>query len=267
MRGPGRGALVAGLVALLFGVIAGFEISVHAEYDERHEKPKFDSFLELATKEKLHVMHRDVDYLKFSQRWPGTYCKQPGSCCKNVAKPTIFTVNGLWPEYNDGSYPSCCRGPAFDQNQLVSVVRDLKYYWPKVNCSSPTKCNGEKTGSLWEQEWQKHGTCLLAPGAKDKEEAVYYYFYFSVYLAQEYDIAQILKRAGFVPDSSEQYNTSQMIAAVKSEVGGNPAFTCKSNEIYEIQICFNGDFDVQDCPPVPSADSCPPTLVFAPFES
>lgn len=248
---------MAGLLALLFG---GFEISVQAEYnDEGHEKPKFDSYLQLATKE-LQEAEAEFDYFTFAQRWPGTYCKQPGACCQNVAEPAIFTVNGFWPDNYDGSYPTCCSGPAFEQNDLGYVVEVLQHYWPRVSCSSPMQCNGNEAGSLWQQEWEKHGTCV-APIIQSART----YFELALHLLFKYDMAQILKAAGIVPDSSQQYDTNKMISAVQAAVGASPRFTCKGNQIYEIRICYTKELQLRDC--LPKAASCPSTLLIPPFEA
>lgn len=252
MRSPGGGLLLAVSVALLFGVIDCFEISVVVE----EEEPKFESLLGLVTEE--GAAQREFDYFVFSQQWPGTYCKQSGTCCENVEKPVNFTVHGVWPEYNDGSYPSCCSGPGFDQGKINELTDLLQQYWPTMSCSSPKQCSGKKTGSFWQHEWEKHGTCAY-PTIPD--EATYFTVGLNLHL--RYDISKILNDAGFVPDSSKQYQTSAMVAAIKEAVGGSPVFTCKSKQINEIWICFTKDLKIRNCGS--SSNSCPKTLLIPPF--
>ncbi|CAN0830838.1 Ribonuclease 2 [Linum grandiflorum] len=34
--------------------------------------------------------------------------------------PTEFTIHGLWADYNDGSWPSCCGGSNFNEKEVRS---------------------------------------------------------------------------------------------------------------------------------------------------
>lgn len=54
----------------------------------------------------------------------------------------------------------------------------------------------------------------------------------------------ILSAAGFVPDSLETYQTSDVVKAVTDYVGAVPELTCKSGQVLEIRICFYKDFTV-----------------------
>lgn len=35
-----------------------------------------------------------------------------------------FTADGLWPDYNDGSWPSCCTNADFDINEVIIFKYD-----------------------------------------------------------------------------------------------------------------------------------------------
>ncbi|TMX03143.1 hypothetical protein EJD97_018050, partial [Solanum chilense] len=67
---------------------------------------------------------REFDYFKLSLLWSGTACRNTTKCCSSNAccrsnSPSIFTIHGLWADYNDGTWPACCSGPQFDKEQGV----------------------------------------------------------------------------------------------------------------------------------------------------
>ncbi|RZB59311.1 Ribonuclease 2 isoform D [Glycine soja] len=125
---------------------------------------------------------REFDYFKLALQWPGTYCKRTRSCCptngccRGSNSPAVFTireyevsnaafvvveylllvvlvfgVDGLWPDYNDGSWPSCCSGSSFDPKEISTLTNALEQYWPSLSCSKPSLCHGGK-GTFWAHE-------------------------------------------------------------------------------------------------------------------
>nr|GMD25221.1 ribonuclease 2-like [Ipomoea batatas]GME02265.1 ribonuclease 2-like [Ipomoea batatas] len=61
-------------------------------------------------------------------------------------------AGGFWPDYNDGTWPSCCSGAAFDQDGIPAVLmRYLEKYWPSYNCTLSSACGSSK-GSNWAYE-------------------------------------------------------------------------------------------------------------------
>ncbi|PPD75922.1 hypothetical protein GOBAR_DD27159 [Gossypium barbadense] len=76
---------------------------------------------------------REFDYFALSLQWPGTICHKTRHCCSSNAccrglipvksnSPTEFTIHGLWPDYNDGTWPSCCYRSQFDVKESVLMT-------------------------------------------------------------------------------------------------------------------------------------------------
>ncbi|WMV36076.1 hypothetical protein MTR67_029461 [Solanum verrucosum] len=95
---------------------------------------------------------REFDYFKLSLLWPGTACRNTTKCCSSNAccrsnSPSIFTIqlnkvsrasDGLWADYNDGTWPACCSGPQFDREQKRLSQRisfeQMKNFKANVKC-------------------------------------------------------------------------------------------------------------------------------------
>ncbi|XAR60866.1 Ribonuclease T(2) [Bertholletia excelsa] len=100
---------------------------------------------------------REFDYFALALQWPGTYCQRTSHCCSSNAccrgsnAPTEFTIHGLWPDYNDGSWPACCTRSNFDLKEISTLRDALEKYWPSLSCGSPSTCHGGK-GIFWAHE-------------------------------------------------------------------------------------------------------------------
>ncbi|KAJ0719847.1 putative ribonuclease T(2) [Helianthus annuus] len=92
------------------------------------------------------------DFFTLALQWPATFCStHENKCCpengccagENSQSPPGFTIrkfsiqtfrtlfanehvsnlytvlaDGLWPDYKDGSWPSCCEGAAYDETKV-----------------------------------------------------------------------------------------------------------------------------------------------------
>lgn len=189
---------------------------------------------------------REFDYFALALQWPGTFCQRTHHCCSQngCCRPeplTWFTIHGLWPDYDDGSWPSCCSTSEFDPKKVSSLLPLLEKYWPTLSCSSTSLCHGGR-GLFWAHEWEKHGTCSK-PAIQDE----FSYFSKALDLYFKYNITDILNGSGFQATNAKKYPLGDIVAAIKKAVGASPLLVCKKGSVQELQICFYKDFKPRDC--------------------
>lgn len=67
----------------------------------------------------------NFDYLLLSVRWPPSFCNYQR--CIKGANMYDWSIHGLWPDYNDGTYPEfCCQENKFDLEQLKPIQSELE---------------------------------------------------------------------------------------------------------------------------------------------
>ncbi|XP_026390691.1 ribonuclease DdI-like [Papaver somniferum] len=81
-------------------------------------------------------------------QWGYTVCGGYPICSQMYLVPD-FTVHWLWLEPQPN--PAGCKGQAFDDRLLVSLVNDLNLYWMNAE-------NGDNIG-FWRHEYNAHGIC------------------------------------------------------------------------------------------------------------
>uniref|UniRef100_M8C5A8 Ribonuclease 2 n=1 Tax=Aegilops tauschii TaxID=37682 RepID=M8C5A8_AEGTA len=64
---------------------------------------------------------------------------------------SLVGAHGLWPDYDDGTWPSCCRHTSFDMDKLTPLKPALDKYWPSLYCSSSSTCFSGR-GPFWAHE-------------------------------------------------------------------------------------------------------------------
>ncbi|KAL1217798.1 Ribonuclease 2 [Cardamine amara subsp. amara] len=185
----------------------------------------------------VNRQQREFDYFALSLQWPGTYCRgtrhccSKNACCRGANTPTHFTIHGLWPDYNDGSWPSCCYRSAFNEKEISTLMDGLEKYWPSLSCGSPSSCYGGK-GSFWGHERNM----------------------------ELYNVTDVLREAGYVASKSEKYPLGGIVTAIQNAFHITPEVVCKKDAIDELRICFYKDFKPRDCvgsKDVTSKKSCP----------
>ncbi|CAN1236050.1 Ribonuclease 2, partial [Linum grandiflorum] len=158
---------------------------------------------------------REFDYFKLALQWPATYCRftkkccSKNACCRGENSPTEFTIHGLWADYNDGSWPSCCGGSNFNEKELSTLLEPLNKYWPTLSCGKSSTCHGVK-GSFWAHE-------------------------------------QVLFEAGYVPSNTEKYPVGGIISAIQNAFLETPELVCSKGALEEIHLCFDKSFKPRDC--------------------
>ncbi|PON58318.1 Ribonuclease T2-like [Parasponia andersonii] len=72
------------------------------------------------------------DFFYFVQQWPGSLCDTTRSCCyPTKGKPPVdFGIHGLWPTFNNASYPSNCN----DNNPYDQSRGLLENEWSTLAC-------------------------------------------------------------------------------------------------------------------------------------
>ncbi|KAK9903635.1 hypothetical protein M0R45_001114 [Rubus argutus] len=186
---------------------------------------------------------REFDYFNLALQWPGTYCQRTRHCCSSNAccrgsnSPSVFTIHGLWPDYNDGTWPACCTRKHFDEKEISTLLDPLEKYWPSLSCGNPSSCHGGK-GSFWE----KHGTCS-APVTGDE----YNYFLTTLNVYFKYNVTKVLNEAGYVPSNTEKYPLGGIVSAIQNAFHATPKLACRNGAVEELHICFYKDFKPRDC--------------------
>lgn len=206
---------------------------------------------------------KEFDYFTLALTWSGTECLSvkdscPTNACSRSEVETGFTINGLWPDYDDGTWPSCCEGAKYDENEISIISNDLSKYWPSYSCISSSAC-GSLDASDLAYEWAKHGTCS-SPVLGNQYE----YFSTALMLYFKYNILEILSESGYLPSNTAEYKVEGIISAIQSALKVTPVVKCKSDAVEQVQICFDKTLQLQECPS--TASTCP-SLVSLPIKN
>ncbi|KAK1266747.1 Ribonuclease 2 [Acorus gramineus] len=168
-----------------------------------------------------------------------------------------FIIDGLWPDYNDGTWPACCSRSdfdvkkVFDPTTISSLMPLLVKYWPSLSCSSASLCHGGK---------EKHGTCS-SPSVIDE----YDYFSKTLNLYMRYNVTKVLDDAGFRATNADKYPLGEIVSTITKAFGAPPSLSCSHGAVEELYLCFTKDFKPRDCAnglstaqdPLNSRKSCP----------
>ncbi len=192
------------------------------------------------------------DFYTLSLSWSPAYCATARPSAGNneqcnTQQPFGFIVHGLWPQYNNGSWPQYCR-PNAERVQDDDVVL--------VKSAIPSK-------KLQQHEWQKHGTCVTNTARE----------YFTL-------VHQAFSRIA-LPDMFEVPSKPlfrTVYAMQQAFMAKNPTlnpqslqFICERNAsvLREVRVCFDKNLNSMACPkPAKTACSTTQTIrIVAPHKS
>ncbi|KAL8150171.1 hypothetical protein V2J09_019979 [Rumex salicifolius] len=209
-----------------------------------------------------HNDDRDFDFFYFVQQWPGAYCDSKGKeCCyPKMGKPASdFGIHGLWPNYDDGSYPSNCDSSnSFDESQIEELGSRLEKDWATLACPSG---DGLK---FWSHEWNKHGTCAESTFSAQRD-----YFQAALDLKDQTNLLGALKSQG-MEANDEFYNLEDIKQAIKKGTGFEAWVECNIDEegnsqIYQVYMCVDkSGKKLIKCPVIPRGN-CPSRVQFPKF--
>ncbi|XP_038715068.1 ribonuclease 1-like [Tripterygium wilfordii] len=187
------------------------------------------------------------DFFYLVLQWPGSYCDtQKGCCYPKSGKPAAdFGIHGLWPNYQNGSYPSNCdpKNP-FDESKVSGLTSSLREDWPTLACPS-----GDGL-TFWSHEWNKHGTCFES--VLDQLG----YFKAALSLKNQVNLLEALENAGISPNGSS-YSLGDIRDAIKHAIQYIPWIECNTDEsgnsqLYQIYLCVDkSGSNLIECPVFP----------------
>ncbi|KAJ3690349.1 hypothetical protein LUZ61_019513 [Rhynchospora tenuis] len=208
----------------------------------------------------LSVHGYAYDFFYFVQQWPGSYCDTSSGCCYPTygKPPSDFDIHGLWPNYNNGSYPSNCDpNNPFDLSKIQDLVSSLQPNWASLACPS------SDSTSFWQHEWEKHGTC--SETVLDEHS----YFQDALNLKSMTKLLSCLKSANISPNGAS-YTLTSIKNAISTCIGHVPWIECNKDasgryQLYQVYICVDhSGTTLIDCPIFPTG-ACGSSIIFPTF--
>ena len=196
------------------------------------------------------------DYLLLNIRWPHGVCSNE-DCVPN--EPDSFQIHGLWPNYDNGTWPQfCCRKTPFDMDEISSLRDELEVF---DNFEAMISCLiqqtnwrnlllGKSASSLWAHEWDKHGTCSTA---SPKIRGELNYFSTTLHLFGERPVFEWLKDADIVPSIQNVYSYKTVKSVIQDKIGKNVVLQCNRSRkpavLDSLEFCFDKmTLEPKDCP-------------------
>lgn len=107
----------------------------------------------------------------------------------------------------------------FKPDALKSLKGELQEKWIDIEY-------GRESYSLWEHEWNKHGTCAVVLKQLNSEIK---YFTKGLNLLATYDMKNVLAKASIVP--GRKYGTTAILNAIERVLGKRGAIICRKNKV------------------------------------
>lgn len=191
--------------------------------------------------------NNDFDALIFTQHWPQTVCytwkeKSTSNTCSLPKEHNEWTIHGIWPSQYHKIGPEFCNDKLpFNSTALESLKEKLQEKWIDIE-------KGKTSYSLWQHEWDKHGTCAVELEQLNTEIK---YFTKGLELLSIYDMKNILAKANIIP--GQTYNKTEILNAIEQQLNKRGILICQENKqtgksyIFEIRICFDKTLELINC--------------------
>jgi len=207
------------------------------------------------------VEDSSFDFYVYSMSYQPEFCRENNEKFVGCHDPNKFwegqmTIHGLWPNREDGSWPSTCSQEKLDDSLLQNLSDTMSKEWPNIKATKDSPAYD----SFWSHEWVKHGTCS---GLSQED-------YFSTALKLLLPTPSVVK---------EKYGDIVERTELEKGFGGdgaddtNTVLVCKSGYLSEVRVCF-GKVDggaVGERRPCPGTvlkeDSCGDDIKIASFDT
>ncbi|MCP9264565.1 hypothetical protein DINM_022677 [Dirofilaria immitis] len=210
------------------------------------------------------LVHRNAekdgnfDYFELALIYPTSICRayngptksfiteeMVNNFCRVPIDAAPWTIHGLWPSRNDGSFPQFCGGTTkkFILSKLLPIKEKLERNWPNLFVR-------KSISSLWKHEWEKHGTCA---GVVEEVSDEMKYFNKSLALHEQINIFGILEKEKVVPSQEKLYSWLLLHKNLRSAYGKNVQFCCLKDKetkkwlLADVRLCLTKDFELMDC--------------------
>ena len=158
----------------------------------------------------------DFDYYVMSLSWSPEYCasnSDPDSTQCGERRYSLV-VHGLWPQYENGGFPSACSAERAVPTAIVDSMLDIM----------PSK-------TLIQHEWDKHGTCSGL--SVDKYFQLTRQIYNSIAIPDKYK-----QPTDYIMTSIKGLE-SDLIGVNPTLDGSKIAINCKGRFLQEIRVCYD----------------------------
>lgn len=167
------------------------------------------------------------DFFIFSQTWTPTFCKiNPQKCLESPVEN--FVIHGLWPQYDNNSYPQYCKPcEKFNKTFLDNKFHlQLEKYWSDT---------GIIDWDFLEHEWEKHGCC--------SEMEIDEYFDKILKFRKNWDYKKVFESIGIYPNTTIYLERIKTAAIDFCGNRCNVAFECIHNHLMTMFISLSRNME------------------------
>lgn len=177
-----------------------------------------------------------------------------------------FLIHGIWPQYQNGSWPSYCNQTAdqLDLHSIQPLIPRLRTFWPGFNepvqvqpiaininnGSTLDKPTFDDSVKFWQHEWSKHGTCVstmpdVTPTSPISTQPGY--FSSGLFVRTLYPAYRSFQSIGIVPNvvtcgdsnNDSPLNYTTVIQRWNAMFGVVPILTCVQGCLVDVRLCIN----------------------------